>query len=367
VNNCHDFTAQSDLHVCDCLTVGTGRFYFDRDVDCIVTFFEKRFRYVSDKPRPTWEGVLATRQGTLDVIAAASGFIGDREIAEFEKAGGLGERFGDEEGDLEVAAQEEDEDEEDDESEPAVVNQGSGQGGEKIMARDEDVQFKSLRQAEAIALRRLGQDSIGNMYSSQLEPEPEPGPGETGVDRESDAGGGHGVSRLGEQSKVLEIKRAERDKSGHRKVAAEARLERLAQLSGEKTKGDDAEEDSESEDEDTAGLERVDVSHNVAAGKVHFIQPKEIQKQGGEPEEEGGNQAQDSNRPRFARGGGRRAPPKKLTAEEQAALIRKRVSKSKSGRPRNGGGRGGHEGGHGKKSKAKNAGNKNVKAMMQSI
>lgn len=42
------------------------------------------------------QGVLATRQGTLDVISAASGFIGEKEIAEFEKAGGLGERFGDE-------------------------------------------------------------------------------------------------------------------------------------------------------------------------------------------------------------------------------------------------------------------------------
>ena len=350
--------------------VGTGRFYFDRDVDCIVAFFEKRFKYVSDKPRPTWEGVLATRQGTLDVIAAASGFIGDKEIAEFEKAGGLGERFGDEEGDLDVAAQEEEEDEEDDdESEPTVVNQGTGQGGEKIIERDEDIQFKSLRQAEALALRRLREDAIGNMYSSQLEPEPEPGPDDAGVDAETDTGG---VPRLGEESKALEIKRAERDKSGHRRVAAEARLARLAQLSGEQTTDDGVEEDSEGdeedeEDDDAAGLERVDVSRNVAAGKVHFIQPKEIQKQGGEPEEEDGGAAGDGNRPRYARGGGRRAPPKKLTAEEQAALIRQRVAKSKSGRPRNGGGRRGQEGGHGKKSKAKNASNKNVKAMMQSI
>eukprot|EP01043_Picozoa_sp_COSAG02_P024266 COSAG02_NODE_1322_length_13259_cov_71.269985_3_plen_366_part_00 len=359
------------LQVCNRLAVGTGRYYFDRDVDCIVTFFEKRFRYVSDKPRPTWEGVLATRQGTLDVIAAASGFIGDKEIAEFEKAGGLGERFGDEEGELEVAAQEEeeeDDEEDDDESEPAVVNQGSGQGGEKIIERDEDIQFKSLRQAEALALRRLGEDTIGNMYSSQLEPEPEPGPGDASVDAESDTGG---VPRLGEESKVLEIKRAERDKSGHRKVAAEARLARLAELSGEQTTddvvGEDSEDEEDEEDEDTAGLERVDVSHNVAAGKVHFIQPKEVQKQGGEPEEDDANPARGGSRPRYARGGGRRAPPKKLTAEEQAALIRQRVAKSKSGRPRNGGGRRGQEGGHGKKSKAKNAGNKNVKAMMQSI
>ena len=347
--------------------VGTCRFYFDRDVDCIVTFFEKRFKFVSEKPRPTWEGVLATRQGTLDVISAASGFIGDKEIAEFQKAGGLGERFGDAEGDLEVAAQDNDTEDEDLDEEPRVVNQGTGQGGEKIAERGDDIRFKSLRQAEALALQRLGEDSIGNMYSSQLEPEPEPD--EASVDGVTDGDGQLWVSRLGEDSKVLELKRSERDKCGHRKVAADARLERLAQLSGEQTKGQDAGEDSENEeDEHQVGLERVDVSRDVATGKVHFIQPKEIQRQGGEPMEGDENGARDSsNRPRYARGGGRRAPPKQLTAEEQAALIRKRVAKTKSGRPRNAGGRGGQEGGHGKKAKAKNAGNKNVKAMMQSI
>ena len=301
------------------------------------------------------------------MISAASGFIGEKEIAEFEKAGGLGERFGDAEGDLEVATQDEDDTDDEHLDEPEVMNQGTGQGGEKLAERDDDIRFKSLRQAEALALRRLGEDSIGNMYSSQLEPEPEPD--DACVDGESDGDGQLWISRLGEDSKVLELKRPERDKCGHRKVAADARLERLAQLSGDQTKSQDAGEDSESEeDEHQVGLERVDVSRDVAMGKVHFIQPKEIQRQGGEPMEGDENRAGDSiSRPRYARGGGRRAPPKQLTAEEQAALIRQRVAKTKSGRPRNAGGRGGQERGHGKKAKAKNAGNKNVKAMMQSI
>lgn len=362
-----------------------------------MTFFEKRFGFTSEKPRPSWEGVLAARQGTLDVISAASGYIGEKEIAEFEKAGGLGERFGDGEGDREVADitgeddGDEDEDEEEEDSrtrlreenhlsgasvhEPAVVNHGTGQGGEKVIERDEDVQFHTLRQAEALALRRLAEDSSGNMYSSQLEPEPD----EADFDGEGGQAGQRSVPRLGDESKVLEIKRPERDKCGHRKDAAQARLERLAQLSGEQIENGDADEDmdgdskseDDEDDEGKTGLERTDVAPNVAPGKVHFIKSKETQKQGGEPEEDDhrdGVAPDKSNRPRYARGGGRRAPPKQLTAEEQAALIRKRVAKTKSGRPRNGGGRGGHERGNGKKaSKAKNASNKNVKAMMQSI
>jgi hypothetical protein len=359
------------------------RFYFDRDVECVVAFFKKRFGFVSEKPRPSWEGVLATRQGTLDVISAASGFIGEREIAEFEKAGGLGERFGDEEGDVDAAelAEDEEEDDEDDDSgasdeefEPEVMNEGTGQGGEKTIDRDEDIQFKSLRQNEAIALRRLAEDDgEGNMYASQLEPEPET---EAGQEEEE----GDGVSRLGVDSKVLEIKRPERGKSGHRRDAAEARLERLAQLSGEQIKDKNEEEDEEEEEEeseeDEAGLERKNTCPDDVAGKVHFIRPKPeqvMQKQGGEPvddphdEQEQGGSGERGDRPRFARGGGRRAPPKKLTTEEQAALIRKRVSRTKSGRARGGGGRGASGRGAGNKSKAKNAGNKNTKAMMQSI
>ena len=57
---------------------------------------------------------MATRQGTLDVISAASGFIGEKEIAEFEKAGGLGERFGDEDTGEQTADVDEDGDDDDD-------------------------------------------------------------------------------------------------------------------------------------------------------------------------------------------------------------------------------------------------------------
>jgi hypothetical protein len=47
------------------------------------------------------------------VISAASGFIGEREIAEFEKAGGLGERFGDDDTGEQTAGLEDEHDDDD--------------------------------------------------------------------------------------------------------------------------------------------------------------------------------------------------------------------------------------------------------------
>eukprot|EP01047_Picozoa_sp_COSAG01_P112887 COSAG01_NODE_41612_length_449_cov_0.891429_1_plen_124_part_10 len=31
-----------------------ARFYFERDVECIITFFEKRFHFESEAPKPQW-------------------------------------------------------------------------------------------------------------------------------------------------------------------------------------------------------------------------------------------------------------------------------------------------------------------------
>lgn len=46
--------------------------YFDRDVQCIKTFFERKFRYISDDEGPSWKDVKRT--GRLDVDVEASGF-----------------------------------------------------------------------------------------------------------------------------------------------------------------------------------------------------------------------------------------------------------------------------------------------------
>ncbi|KAK6499762.1 Serine kinase [Arthrobotrys musiformis] len=46
--------------------------YFDRDVQCIKTFFERKFKFVSDDEGPTWSDVK--RVGKLDIEVEASGF-----------------------------------------------------------------------------------------------------------------------------------------------------------------------------------------------------------------------------------------------------------------------------------------------------
>jgi hypothetical protein len=118
----------------------------------------------------------------------------------------------------------------------AVVNEGTGQGGERVIEREEDIEFKSLRQAEAMALRRIAENTEGNF--DQREPEPEPEPDEDEEESVQERGA---KSMLGEMAtSTLEVKRSETEKSGHRRDAAEARLERLAQL-----KGEDDDNDSE--------------------------------------------------------------------------------------------------------------------------
>ena len=294
-----------------------AKFYFERDIECVVTFFKKRFGYVSEKPRPSWAGVLATRNGTLDVLSAASGFIDAKEMAEFEKAGGLGERFGDEEGDV---AEGEDSDGESGEEEEQEEEEPEGESRPKVggtSLQEEEREHRSSRQAEALALRRL----MGAGGTAEPEPEPEPEP---------------------QEGQMLAS-----DRSGDDAVHAEAesaRLDRLGQLAGEGPAGDEGGE---------AGGQTADVP-----GRVHFLP----QKQGGEPDDEEAER-QRAERPSFLRGGGRaerRQKQQPMTEEEQAALIRKRVAKSKSGRARD------HRGTkYGNRSKAGNARNKNTKAMMR--
>lgn len=45
---------------------------FDRDVQCIKTFFERRFRYTADDDGPHWSDIK--RVGKLDIEVQASGF-----------------------------------------------------------------------------------------------------------------------------------------------------------------------------------------------------------------------------------------------------------------------------------------------------
>lgn len=103
--------------------------YFDRDVQCIKTFFERKFKFVSDDEGPTWDDVKRT--GKLDIEVEASGFS-KKQAKELDKylqqITQLGEREGNEaSGD--VSAEDEDEDGDEGEGEP---EQGSDAEEEEV-------------------------------------------------------------------------------------------------------------------------------------------------------------------------------------------------------------------------------------------
>lgn len=55
-----------------------AQFYFNRDVDCIRTFFSKRFHFVNDSDdlyEAKWENVVRNEEQKLDVKLKASGYI----------------------------------------------------------------------------------------------------------------------------------------------------------------------------------------------------------------------------------------------------------------------------------------------------
>jgi RIO kinase 2 len=51
-----------------------AQYYFDRDVECIKKFFERRFKFVSDEPGPYFEEAIKTIAKRLDVEVEATGF-----------------------------------------------------------------------------------------------------------------------------------------------------------------------------------------------------------------------------------------------------------------------------------------------------
>lgn len=51
-----------------------AKMYFERDVNCIKRFFDKRFNYVNDYV-PAFEQVVSSREGSLDKFVEATGFV----------------------------------------------------------------------------------------------------------------------------------------------------------------------------------------------------------------------------------------------------------------------------------------------------
>jgi RIO kinase 2 len=102
--------------------------YFDRDVNCVKRFFERRFHFVPDQPGPFFKKVKKTvgKDGVkrLDATEMASGFtkrmLKDLEAAIKEKIDQAPQNSGDEDDDDED--DDEDEDEDEDESNENVVS-----------------------------------------------------------------------------------------------------------------------------------------------------------------------------------------------------------------------------------------------------
>lgn len=90
--------------------------YFERDVDCIRSFFEKKLGYISED-YPKWEEDVQ-REANLDILVEASGFS-KKQVKEFEAALSASREVGEQEGDFAAANSDdnEDEDEEDEEDE----------------------------------------------------------------------------------------------------------------------------------------------------------------------------------------------------------------------------------------------------------
>ncbi|CZT25190.1 related to serine/threonine protein kinase [Ramularia collo-cygni] len=90
-----------------------AKWYFDRDVECIRRYFDRKFRYTSDEPAPSFEDATkgADPKKRLDVEVEASGFS--------RKMGKDLERFiegtGNVQNEVEAAAEGQDDDDEDEE------------------------------------------------------------------------------------------------------------------------------------------------------------------------------------------------------------------------------------------------------------
>jgi RIO kinase 2 len=90
---------------------------FDRDVQCIKTFFEKKFRYTADDDGPFWSDIKRT--GTLDAAVEASG-MSKKQAKELEKYMKEGAPLG--------TNDEGDDDDEDEEEEGGEEEEGDGEG-----------------------------------------------------------------------------------------------------------------------------------------------------------------------------------------------------------------------------------------------
>jgi RIO kinase 2 len=141
-----------DFPQCVSISHVDAKRYFDRDVDCIRSFFEKKLGYVTDD-YPKWEDV--ERTGNLDILVEASGFS-KKQVKDLEAAMALSrETFGEGEGNErdEEDADEEDVDEGDEEEEHEE---------EEEEEEEEDLQSRIEEEIARKGIENMKMDSLGN-------------------------------------------------------------------------------------------------------------------------------------------------------------------------------------------------------------
>lgn len=136
--------------------------YFDRDVNCIKRFFERRFHFVSTQPGPHFKDAKKTvgKDGAkrLDASVEASGFtkkmLKDLEAAIAEQLAGRGEEGG------EAGVDEDDEDEDEDDEDDSDSSDEEDELEEQDSAGQESRHSsKTKEESERIDISKL---SLGN-------------------------------------------------------------------------------------------------------------------------------------------------------------------------------------------------------------
>lgn len=154
-----------DFPQCISLSHVDAKRYFERDVNCVRTFFEKKLGYVSED-YPRFERDIK-REGSLDLLMSASGF-NKKEVKEFEKALELSRENAGNEEHLKIGDHDYEDDFEGDEGEaPAESEEESEEDSEEEEEEKEEVEEDDYDSIVAAAIKKYGienmkRDKLGN-------------------------------------------------------------------------------------------------------------------------------------------------------------------------------------------------------------
>lgn len=157
-----------DFPQCISLSHVDAKRYFERDVDCIRSFFEKKLGYVSDD-YPKFDRDVK-REGSLDLLMEASGF-NKKEVKEFEKALAESRENAGGEEDLKIGDHDYEDDFDGDDGEPSEEEEEEEAQSDDEEEEDEDeeelVDEDDYNARVEAAIRERGienlkQDKLGN-------------------------------------------------------------------------------------------------------------------------------------------------------------------------------------------------------------